>query len=159
MSTRNPNHRLAKIHRTYTVEETARLFGVHRNTVRTWIRSGLPKIDRMRPTVIAGTDLSTFLQKRRQRNKRPCAAGELFCLRCRLPRKPAGNRAEYRPMTTTTGNLVGTCSACSLQMHRRVSLAKLESIRGDLAVALPKAQEHIGKSLQPSVNCAFNKEP
>jgi hypothetical protein len=35
------NPRRAKLHRSYTVEETARLFGVHRNTVRAWLKQGL----------------------------------------------------------------------------------------------------------------------
>lgn len=34
MGKRHPNPRLAKIHRSYTVEEVAGVFGVHRNTVR-----------------------------------------------------------------------------------------------------------------------------
>src|SRR6516162_8070923 len=34
------NPRRVKIHRTYTVEEAARLFGVHKNTVRTWLKTG-----------------------------------------------------------------------------------------------------------------------
>jgi hypothetical protein len=38
MGTRHPNPRLAKIHRNYTVEEVANVFGVHRNTVRQWIK-------------------------------------------------------------------------------------------------------------------------
>lgn len=32
MATRHPNPRLAKIHRTYTVEEIAYLLGVHKNS-------------------------------------------------------------------------------------------------------------------------------
>ena len=56
MSKRHPNPRLAKIHRNYTVEEVAGLYGVHRNTVREWVRRGLPTIDDRRPMLIVGTD-------------------------------------------------------------------------------------------------------
>ena len=45
MGARRPNPKLAKIHRTYTVEEVARLYDVHRNTVRQWIKDGLPSMD------------------------------------------------------------------------------------------------------------------
>ena len=38
---RHPNYRLVKIHHSYTVEEIARLFGSHRNTVRRWLKLGL----------------------------------------------------------------------------------------------------------------------
>ena len=37
MKRRHPNHRLVKIHRSYTVEEIATLFGVHKNTVSHWV--------------------------------------------------------------------------------------------------------------------------
>lgn len=155
MSGRNRNYRLAKIHRTYTVEEVARLYRTHRNTVRAWLREGLPAIDKGRPIIIAGGDLGDFLRARRERNRRPCGVGELYCLRCHVPRKPADNRAAYRALTATSGDLAGICSVCALKMNRRVTLAKLESIRGDLVVSFPVAQEHIGDSPQPSVNCAF----
>ena len=154
MSPRNPNPRLAKVHRSYSVDEVARLFGSHRNTVRAWIRAGLPTIDGSRPILIAGRDLGSFLRARRQRNARPCGVGELYCCRCRIPQKPAENRAAYEPMNATTGNLVGICSTCSARMNRRVSLATLEAVRGDVAISLAVAQERIGKSHPPSVNCA-----
>jgi len=37
-----PNHRLVKIHRIYTVEDAACCLAVHKNTVRRWIKAGLP---------------------------------------------------------------------------------------------------------------------
>lgn len=158
MGQRNVNHRLVKTRRTYTIEEIARLFGIHRNTARAWLKSGLPTIDKARPALIAGGDLVDFLVKRRQRNKRPCAAGELFCLRCRVPRRPAGNEALYQPVTAVTGNLVGTCPECSLRMFRRVSRARLDAVRGDLAIRMPEGPEHIRESPHCSVNCAFTEE-
>jgi hypothetical protein len=41
MRKRHPNHRLVKIHRSYTVEEIAKLYVIHKNTVRRWVKSGL----------------------------------------------------------------------------------------------------------------------
>ena len=140
---RHPNPRLAKIHRNYTVEEVAAVFGVHRNTVREWVKRGLPTCDDQRPMLILGADLVTFLRARRMKNKRTCRPGEIYCLRCRSPRAPAGDMADYQPLTATQGNLVGMCPTCEAMMYRRVSLAQLGQVRGKLDIALPQALRHI----------------
>ena len=107
MRKRRPNPRLVKIHRSYTVEEVARLFGTHKNTVRAWVKAGLPTCDSKRPTLILGRELAAYLQARRTKNKRPCQPGEIYCVRCRAPKSPAGDMAEYQPITARLGNLVG----------------------------------------------------
>ncbi len=139
MATRHPNHRLAKIHRNYTVDEVARLFSVHRNTVREWIKRGLPIIDRVRPTLILGIDLASFLNKRRLQGKQPCGPGELYCVRCRRPRLPAERMAEYKPVTDTLGNLIALCPDCHGVMNRRTSIAKLALLRPFMDITLPQA--------------------
>ena len=155
MSKRHPNPRLAKIHRNYTVEEVAGVFGVHRNTVRQWVKSGLPTSDKLRPILILGADLVVFLRARRVKNKRTCQPGEMYCVRCRAPRAPAGDMADYEPLTATQGNLIGMCPACEAMMYRRVSLARMEQVRGKLDITLPQALPHIGESAEPSVNSDF----
>lgn len=158
MATRHPNHRLAKIYRNYTVEEVASLCGVHRNTVREWIKRGLPTIDHRRPRLILGRDLAAFLQARRLKNKRACQPGEIYCVRCRAPRNPAGDMAELRPVTTTLGNLIGICPSCESLMYRRVNVAKLPQILGKLDITVPQALPHINESPQPSVNSDLRHE-
>ncbi len=155
MGKRHPNPRLAKIHRSYTVDEVARLFGVHKNTVREWVKRGLPTNDDRRPLLILGRDLVAFLRARRARNKRSCEPGEIYCVRCRAPRSPAGDMVDYEPVTATLGNLVAMCSVCETMIYRRVSVAKLELVRGGLDVTMPKAPSHIGESAQPCVNSDF----
>ncbi len=158
MSTRHPNYRLVKIHRNYTVEEIAKLFGNHRNTVRAWVKQGLPTIDHGRPMLILGRDLTVFLQARRIKNKRKCNPGEIYCVRCREPRIPAGDMADYQHITSTLGDLIGICPNCDSMMHRRVNLNKLEQIRGKLDITMPQALSHIDESTQPSVNSDLRRE-
>ena len=158
MARRRPNPRLAKIHRSYTVEEIASLYGLHRNTVREWIKRGLPVCDDRRPQLVLGRDLAKFLETRRTRNRRPCQSGELYCVRCRAPRKPAGGMADYKPITATLGNLVAICPDCEALMHRRVSLAKLAPLRTAMDITMPEAEPHIVESGEASVNSDFAKE-
>ena len=153
---RHLNHRLAKIHRNYTVEEVARTWGVHRNTVREWIKQGLKTIDSNRPLLIHGRDLAAFLEERRRRNHRPCGPGEIYCVRCRVPRSPAGGVADYEPLTPTQGNLIGICPSCDCVIYRRANAAKLGEVTAGLDVRWKKPLRHIGERQQPSVNSDFN---
>ena len=155
---RLPNPRLVKIHRNYSVEEAASLLGVHKNTVREWLRGGLPALTDQRPLLILGRELVAYLTRRRQANKRPCKPGEIYCVACRSPQKPAEGMAEYRPLTATGGNLAGICPKCNRMIYRRVSLARLPLDKGDLDITTTQERGHIGESSQPSVNRDFSKE-
>lgn len=146
----NPN--LAKIHRSYSVEEVACLYGVHKGTVREWVKRGLQTINDKRPMLITGSDLATFHQARRTKNKQTCKPGEIYCVRCRAPKMPAGNMAEYQTITAKLGNLIAICPTCDTIMNRRVSLARIELVRGKLDITLPQALRHIVESNQPTVN-------
>ena len=140
MHKRRPNHRFVKIHRSYTVEEAARVFGIHKNTVRAWIDAGLPVCKDMRPHLILGRELAAFLQSRRAKKKRPCSLGEMYCFRCRAPRIPAGGMADFVPKTDVLGTLVGICPECSTMMYQRASAAKLPAIRAKLDIAIMEAR-------------------
>lgn len=157
MSARRPNHRLVKVHYTYSVGEVAALLGVHKNTIRNWLAEGLATIDRRRPCLVDGAALLAFLKAKRARNKKPCGPGEIYCLRCRAPRIPADKRVVYRPLSAQQGNLIGECPDCSTGLYRRVSLAKLDQAKGDLRVAIPEGQQHISLRAQPSLKCDFNQ--
>ncbi|WP_039953962.1 helix-turn-helix domain-containing protein [Rhodanobacter thiooxydans] len=158
MSARLPNPQRAKIHRNYDVEEAARICGVHRNTVRQWIKQGLPVCDDRRPMIVLGPELRAFLQAKRTRNKCPCGPGRIYCMRCRTPKVPAGNMTDYLPSTSTGGTLAAICPDCGSMMYRRVSLAKLASIRGELDITMTQAHSRIGESAQPFVNSDYKQE-
>jgi predicted ArsR family transcriptional regulator len=50
MANRRIDPRRIKTHFPYTVEEAADALGVHKNTVRMWIKAGLEVADDRRPT-------------------------------------------------------------------------------------------------------------
>jgi len=152
MSKRHPNHRHVKIHRNYSVEEIADLFRTHKNTVRNWQKNGLAAIDDRRPMLFYGQTLAAFLKAKKAKNKRPCKVGEIYCIRCRTPKKPAGDMAEYQPVTATVGNLVAICPDCELMMNRRISISKLDQFRSQMDITLPQALQHIVESNQLTVN-------
>ena len=120
MGKRLPNYRLVKIHRSYDVGETARLFRIHKNTVRRWRKEGLAPIDDQRPAIFDGKTLAAFLQSRRASGKRPCAPGQIYCVVCRSPKEPALDIADYVPVTATSGNLRGLCPDCGYSLARAI---------------------------------------
>jgi helix-turn-helix protein len=153
MGYRHPNPQLVKVHRNYSVEEIARLFGLHQNTVRSWLKQGLAAIDDRRPILILGRELSRFLHERRQKTKKTCGPGRIYCVACRAPKVPAGKMAECTPTAPLAGNLCGICPDCDRLIYRRVNLAKIDLIRGELEITFTKPRARIREITIPSVNC------
>ena len=153
MGCRHPNPRIAKIHRSYSVEDVARLFGIHKNTVRNWLRQGLEPIDEQRPILIRGHELRRFLTTRRTRMKQICGPGRIYCLPCREPKVPAGNMAECIAMSETSGTLQGICPDCNRMIYRRINSQKLDAVCGELDVTITRAPPRIEETASPDVNC------
>lgn len=157
MGRRSPNPRRIKIHRSYTVDEIARALGVHKGTVRNWRKQGLDAIDQRKPVLILGRTLCQFLEARRLKAKQTCPPGYLYCVRCRVPKRPALQMADYIPFTVVTGNLRGICPDCERLIHRRVALAKIDTVRGDLDITFPEAHRRLGDRTVPTVNCDLER--
>ena len=155
MGYRHPNPRLAKIHRSYSVEEVSWLFNIHKNTVRTWLRQGLSSIDDQRPTVIRGLELRRFLVDRRVRTKQVCGPERIYCLPCRGPKVPAGKMAECIKTSDANGSLQGICPDCSRMMYRRVNPKKLDVVCGDLEVTVTEGRPRLEETAEPNVKCDF----
>jgi excisionase family DNA binding protein len=151
------NYRRVKIHRNYEIAEVAVLLGVHKHTVRRWIAAGLPTTDSRRPLLIHGADLRAFLEARVPKTQ-PCRPGEFYCLRCRAPKRPAFDMADYTPSTPSRGLLSGFCPTCETTIYRAVSLASLTQKLGGLKVALPTAERRIGDISAPLSNADFKQD-
>jgi Helix-turn-helix domain len=158
MGKRRLNPRLVKVHRNYSVEQIARLFGLHKNTVRNWLKQGLAAIDDRRPTLLLGRELLRFLLDRRQKGKQACGPGRIFCIACRAPKVPAGKMAECLLKGPTTGNLCGICPDCERLIYRRINPSKIDAVRGDLEITVTHPPSRIEERIVPSVNCDSDEE-
>lgn len=121
----NPN--LVKTHRCYRVEEVADLYGCHKNTVRRWLSKGLDSIDDIRPLLIQGSVLKVFLKSQRVAKKQACGLGEMYCMRCKSPRKPARSRVRWVAQSESKGCLKGSCEVCESTINRFAKTTDLDA--------------------------------
>ncbi|TWX65947.1 helix-turn-helix domain-containing protein [Colwellia demingiae] len=137
----NPNK--CKINRNYTVSDIAKLYGVHKNTVKNWIKRGLKKIDNHRPYLILGSELREFLKDLRTINKRPCEFGEIYCFCCNSAREPLQESIEFEPYNLSLFVLKGRCNICNSLMNKYQRLEDLARLQRYFAVILPLQQKRL----------------
>jgi len=147
------NPRLAKRHRSYTTRELADLLGAHKNSVRQWIRDGLPVVDGARPILILGVEFQAWWGKRMKAKKCPCQPGQMYCFKCRAPKPPALGMIEYAATNATTGNLKALCETCGTLMNQRIRLDRISARMPAMDVRRTLAPSSIAERSHPSPNC------
>lgn len=159
MKPRRRRYNAARIRtkQSYKIEEIADMLNVHKNTVRVWMKEGLHAIDDGKPYLIHGAVLKAFLAQRQKARKQPCQHGEIYCLKCRAPRRPWEGIVDVQLISQKIAQIMGICSVCNGKLNRRTSVAKLEEhqkhfniqqlVMGSIVVHLP-----------PSLHCYLTKE-
>ncbi|MEO9469942.1 helix-turn-helix domain-containing protein [Parasphingorhabdus sp.] len=144
MSGKRVNYRLVKLHRNYNVDDISRLLGVHKNTVREWIKRGLPVIDDDRkPKLVLGSDLKSWLENNRKSAKQPCGPNQLYCLKCRMPKRPALGMVDYLPKNEQSGCLKALCETCERPINRNARLAVLTHIMPEMEIQFAECQSRL----------------
>lgn len=152
MSGKRVNYRLVKQHRNYSVDDISRLLDVHKNTVREWIRRGLPVIDDGRkPKLVLGSELKGWLANQRKSAKQPCGPGELYCLKCQMPKRPAMGMVDYQPKNDLSGCLKALCETCERPINRNARLANLPVVMPGIVIQFAERQSSLcGRTDRPS---------
>ena len=120
---RSYNINRIKVHRSYEIEEVAELLGVSPQTVRQWIKDGLPALTERRPYLILGWQLKAFLKERDAARKQPLKPGEFYCTGCKAPRKPAFGLTERTATADGRPMLRAFCCVCERPCTLFVSAA------------------------------------
>jgi hypothetical protein len=141
----------------YDLADIAKLLGVHRNTVRHWLKDGLAAIDNRRPVLVHGTVLKAFIKERRQARRQKCQPGEFFCFRCRAPRKPWGDMADLSVRTAKIANLTALCRVCETAMHKTVRRTDVPKIANLISLQV-LAPERLSDCPDTSANSDFEKD-
>ena len=134
------NVRLVRRDLSYTIQEIAELFNLHPNAVRRWVKAGLPTIDEHRPQLIHGSDLIDFLNKRQQSRKQRCAPDEMYCCRCRAPRRPRPGTVVVDRLNARQFMIRGRCELCGTRMNRSGSVARLAEVERAFAITTAPAR-------------------
>lgn len=118
---RKRNTRQIKDDYSYYVEQVADSQNVSVATVQRWIsQEGLERIPHTRPHLIHSTALAAFLEKKKAKQKKPCAAHEVFCFRCQSPRTPKIGSAVTEPLPNKSIRYKAACSVCGGKINRSI---------------------------------------
>lgn len=133
--------RRIKKHLTYTYGEAANILSVHVRTVHSWgKRGGLHVYAAQKPHLIDGADLIAFLDAQKAKRKRPTTSTQLYCFRCRQPRRPALDMVECVLPIGGSAQLTAICPDCETTMHKRISRSSIPALQQKLDVTIRQAE-------------------
>jgi excisionase family DNA binding protein len=127
--------------RSYTMAEAADCLGVSLNTIRNYVKGGLPILRAERPFLIHGGELKAWLAARRLRAKQPLKLEQMLCLRCKTPQTPLGGMVDCTALSSRKLQMKGLCPSCGGIMHRAASHRQLPEFARffDIKPSKPKA--------------------
>lgn len=117
-----------KSHRVYTVDDLMRSYGVSRNTITNWIKSGLNPSDAETPRVFRGAVISDFHTERRERMRLRLRDGEFKCVSCKMAVYPERDTIHEGLSNKIRKHLTGQCPDCQKVVSKLVSVAEFELV-------------------------------
>jgi len=117
--------RKIKKHRLYRYDEAGGALGVSPHTVRSWRSLGLQVMATTTPHYILGAELIRYIEDKKAKRTVKMALDQMYCFKCKEPRKPLWGLVDYVPSTDTRGRLMGLCEACEGGLQRFVGQSDL----------------------------------
>ncbi len=123
------NPRLIESNTSYSISEVRELYNICETTARYWLKNGLKIIDGKTPIMVHCEDLRDFLIAKQKAGKKHCCFEEMFCFKCREPRKALEGQAIVINENDKIMHLKSKCVVCEASMTRKYSLGKLSEVR------------------------------
>jgi hypothetical protein len=117
--------RKIKKHRLYSYDEAGDALGVTPHTVRAWRAGGLQVMAATTPHYILGAELIRFIEEKQAKRSSKMALDQMYCLKCKVPRKPLWGMVDYVPSSAARGRLTGLCEICEGGLQRFVGKGDL----------------------------------
>ncbi|GAA6206741.1 hypothetical protein NBRC116601_00340 [Cognatishimia sp. WU-CL00825] len=112
-------------HRLYSYEEAGVALGVTRHTVRSWRSSGLQVMTASTPHYILGAELIRFIKHKQAKKSVKLALDQMYCFKCKAPRRPLWAMVDYIPINDARGLITGLCEVCEGDVQRFVGKGDL----------------------------------
>lgn len=141
---RKPDLRRIRPTKTYSLPEIAGALNRNIATVQSWLRQGLPTLDNQKPTMVAGSDLKSWLKHKWAVRKQKCLPGELYCFKCRKPRTPLSGSVLITVRNEKTLTIKARCGVCGTRMNQTGSSARIREIKKIFGPLLPHKEHLIG---------------
>jgi len=154
---RTYNLRRIRIGQSYTVQEIAELFGIHKNALSRWIKDGLRPTDQRKPYLIHGSVLAEYLRKKQSGRKQKCTPEEFYCCKCRVPRRAWENVADIKIQNEAKLFITGICAICETFVNRMGATGKLAEYQKTFTIQTIH-DERIRETAPPTVNSDMRKD-
>ena len=118
-----------KANRVYSVPDVMQLFGICRNTLSSWVGSGLRPSGGSCPHVFRGAELKRFHKERKTRKRGDLRAGEFKCVGCGSAVFPNPNDIVFRPMENGTISGESSCPDCNAHVFKFLNKTECDSIK------------------------------
>lgn len=113
--------RRIKKHRLYSYDEAGMSLCITPHTVRSWRSLGLNVMTSSTPHYILGAELIRYIAETQAKRSVKMACDEMYCFKCKGPRKPLWAIVDYVPINDARGRLSGLCETCEGGLQRFVS--------------------------------------
>jgi integrase len=115
-------------HFVYSVDDVISLFGISRNTLTNWKKSGLRCVDDAHPLLITGAELARFHRERKEQGRQPLKVGQFICRRCAIRVYPDAGTLSAAEIGRMCSLVRAQCPDCEGTVIKLFSGTILEAV-------------------------------